>query len=67
MKFLLVPDGATVSMHTFRKLFHSHENSWGTMATSQTPGAFAAKETSLLTSSPFLQRQTLPRGNMKCA
>ena len=66
MAFLLVPDEANVSTHSFYALFESYETSLGTMATSRTPGASATQETSSLTLCLLLQRWTSPRGSTKC-
>ena len=63
MQFFLDSEGAKVSMYNSCTLLESHENSWETMVTLRTPGASAAKETSLLTSNPLLQRWTSPQGS----
>ena len=61
----LAHEGAKVSAYNFRTLLESHEDSWGTMVTLRTLGASVAKETSLLTSSPLLQRWSSPQGSTK--
>ena len=64
MKFFLDREGAKASMYNSCTLLGPHENSWGTMVTLR-PGASIAQETSLLTSSPLLQRWTSPQGGTK--
>jgi len=67
MKFSYATNGIKVSTHTFDTLLESYKNRppWGTTVTLQTPRTSAAKETSLLTSSHFLWRRTLPKGSTK--
>ena len=65
MKLLYAPNGIKVSTHTFDTLVKSYKNSWETMVALQSLRASAAKETSLLTPSHFLQRQTSPQGSTK--
>ena len=64
--FLDVPDSIEVSTHVFHTVFKPYENSWGTTVTSRTPRNSAAKATSLLTSSHFLQWQISPQGSIIC-
>ena len=47
--------GTKVSTHVFHTVSEPYENRWGTMVTLQTLKKSAAKETSLLTTSNFLQ------------
>ena len=61
--FSPAPDGIKVSTRAFHTVFEPYENSWGTMVALQTPRNFAAKETSLLTSSRFLSPRTSPQGS----
>ena len=63
--FSAAPDGIKVSIHAFHAVFEPHENSWEIMVTSPTPRNSAAKETSLLTSSRFLQWWISPKGSTK--
>ena len=65
VNFFLAREGAKVSAYNFRTLLESHENSWGTMVTLCTSRASAAKEISLLTSSPLLRGWTSPQGSTK--
>jgi len=65
MKFSYAPNDMKVSTHTIDTLFEAYENSWGTMVTLQTPRTSATKETSLLTSSYYLQRRTSSQGRTK--
>ena len=58
IEFSYSPNDIKVGTHTFHTLFESDEDSWGTMVTLRTPGTSAAKETSLLNSSHFLQKRT---------
>ena len=63
--FLTAPDGIKVSTHAFHTVFEPYENSLGTMVTLRTPRNSAAKETSLLTSSRFLQWPISLPGSME--
>ena len=65
MKFCRAPSDIKVSTHTFDTLFESYENSWETMVTLGKGETSAPKETSLLTSSHFLQRRTSSQGSKK--
>ena len=66
VEFSLAQEGIQVNIHTFHAMVGSHKCSWETTVTSHwTPGISVVKETSLLTSSPSIQRQTPFQGSKK--